>query len=127
MATRYGEESGQLAQTQHDGDAGGRDDHVTEQKTQRATSSKGFGGTQEETSTDDTTDTTMADQYDGGGRCGRGDSRDHLGMTVLQPTMELAVRTNLILLDDVLVGGFFLVFFGHPCWSCKTGGCSTKV
>jgi len=57
----------------------------------------------------------MADQYDGEGRCGGGDLRDHLSMTVLQPTMELAIRTNLIPLDVVVVDGFFLVFFGHLC------------
>jgi hypothetical protein len=58
-----------------------------------------------------------ADQHDGGGRCGGGDSRDHLSMAVLQSTLELAVRTNLLLLGGVVVDGFFLVFFGHPCWT----------
>jgi hypothetical protein len=56
LATGYGEESGQLAQAQHDGDAGGRDDEITEQKTQRTTGSEGPGGSQKETSTDDTSD-----------------------------------------------------------------------
>jgi len=56
LATGYGEESGQLAQGQHDSDAGGRNDHVTEQKTQRTTRGEGPGGTQEETSADDASD-----------------------------------------------------------------------
>jgi hypothetical protein len=41
-------------------------------------------------------------------------------MTVLQATMKLAVRTNHILLGGVVVDGFFLVFFGHPCWGILT-------
>ena len=56
LTTGYREESGQLAQAQHDGDAGGRDDDVTEQKTQGTTSSEGLGGTQKETCADDTAD-----------------------------------------------------------------------
>ena len=59
LATRYGEESSQLAQTHHDGDAGGRDDEVAEEKAQRTARSERPGGTQEETSTDDTTDTAV--------------------------------------------------------------------
>jgi len=117
LATRYGEEGGQLAQTHHDGDAGGRDDKVTEEKAQGTASSERSGGAQKETSTDDTTDTAVRD-----GRSVRWrgtlwgwDSRDHLSMTVLQPTMELAIRTNLILLDTVVVDGFFLVLLGHLC------------
>lgn len=118
MATRYGEEGGQLAQTHHDGDAGGRDDKVTEEKAQGTARGERSGGTQKETSTDDTTDTAVRDGRSvrwREGRCGGGDSRDHLSMTVLQPTMELAIRTNLILLDVVVVDGFFLVLLGHLC------------
>lgn len=59
LTTSYGEESGQLAQAQHDCDTGRRDDGVAEQKTQWTTSSEGLGGTQEETSADDTSDPAM--------------------------------------------------------------------
>lgn len=47
-------------------------------------------------------------------------SRDHLGVAVLQPTLEVAIGANLILLDG-LVDGFFLVFLGH-----RAGGHSTE-
>ena len=45
----------------------------------------------------------------------RGDSRDHLGMAVLQPTLEFTVMAA-DLLAGVVVEGLFLVFFGHPGW-----------
>ena len=54
------------------------------------------------------------------------DSRDHLSMAVLQPSLEVTVGTNLFLLDGV-VGGLFLVFFRHLCSGRGSGGCSTKV
>jgi len=49
-------------------------------------------------------------------------SRDHLGMTVLQSTLELALAaflTNGLLLG--MVDGFFLVFFRH-LWSSRRRG-----
>lgn len=63
LATGYGEESGQLAQAQHDGDTGRRDDGITEQKTQRTTGSERPGGSQEETSTDDTSNASDRSAY----------------------------------------------------------------
>ena len=113
LTTGYGEESDQLAQAQHDGDTCRGDDEVPEQKTQGATGSEGPGGSQEETSTDDASDAAkrrgrISIMEKCGGVVQRG-SRDHLGMAVLQPTLEFA---NLLLLGGVVVG-LFLVFFRH--------------
>lgn len=94
LTTGYGEECGQFAQGQHDGDADGRDDDVTEQKAQRATSCEGPGGTQKETSADDASD------------------GDHLGVAVLQATLELIARAILVPLE-CMVDGFFLVVVRH--------------
>lgn len=58
LTTRYGKQRDKLAQAQHDGDAGRRDDDITEQKAERPTSGEGPCGTQKETSANDTSDAT---------------------------------------------------------------------
>ena len=67
----------------------------------------------------------VTDQHTGerrGGGCGGAErnSRDHLGMAVLQSTLELAFLGNLLLLD--VVDGFFLVVFRHLWQSWGEGG-----
>ena len=101
LTTGYREESSQLAQAQHNSHAGGRDDEVTEEKTQRATSSEGPSGTQKETRTDDTTDAVIRNEAISMMEENLWDSRDHLGMAVLQSTLEFAVGTDCLPLDGV--------------------------
>jgi len=48
------------------------------------------------------------------------DSRDHLGMAILQATVEVAVGAKVMLLE-VLVDGFFLVFVRHVCSEIESG------
>ena len=68
----------------------------------------------------------VADQYDGGVLRGiMGDSRDHLGMAVLQPTLEVALGTNFFPLDG-LVDGLFLEFVRHLCPRCGGKGIQPK-
>jgi hypothetical protein len=46
-------------------------------------------------------------------------------MPILQSSLELAVRTNTLLLD--VVDRLFLIVVRHPSKSCRMGGDSTKV
>ena len=78
--------------------------------------SKGLCSTQKKTSADDAADADNGGQHNVVGALSgvQGHSRDHLGMAILQPTVESAVRADELLLD-VLVDRLFLVVLGHCC------------